>query len=83
MVTEDYSIPVHTSLMEERQLLGIGEKAFYCMLFFTLILSALVSFYCIGIGIIAVLICRRLCKNEPFFIDFLFENLMQQDVYEG
>lgn len=83
MKEEDYSIPVHNSLMEKRQLFGIGEKAFYAILFFTLILASLVSIYCIGIGIVALLICRRLCKNEPLLIDFLFENLMQQDIYEG
>ncbi len=79
----DYSQPVHTSLMEKKQLLGIGPVAFYAILFITLILTALVNFYCIGIGILAILICRRLCKNEPMLIDFLFENLMQQDIYEG
>ena len=63
--------------------LGIGQAAFYTILFITLMLTALVSFYCIGIGIVAILICRRLCKNEPMLIEFLFENLMQQDVYEG
>ena len=79
MKEEDYSLPVHTSLMEKKQLLGIGQAAFYTIL----MLTALVSFYCIGIGIVAILICRRLCKNEPMLIEFLFENLMQQDVYEG
>ena len=80
---EDYSLPVHTALMEKKQLFGVGEKAFYGILFITLILASLVSIYCIGIGIIALIICRRLCKNEPMLIDFLFENLMQQDIYEG
>lgn len=83
MTEEDYSLPVHTSLMEKKQLMGIGSKAFYAILFVTLILSALISFYCIGIGIVAVIICRKLCKNEPMLIDFIFENLMQQDIYEG
>ena len=83
MDIEEYSLPVHTSLMEKKQLLGIGSKAFYAILFVTIILTSFISFYCIGIGIVAVLICRRLCKNEPMLIDFLSENLMQQDIYEG
>ena len=83
MKEEDYSLSVHTSLMEKPQLFGIGNKAFYAILFVTLILASLVSIYCIGIGIVALLVCRRLCKNEPLLIDFLFENLMQQDIYEG
>ncbi len=83
MSEEDYSLQVHTSLMEKKMLLGIGSTAFYAILFVTVMLAALVSVYCIGIGIIALLVCRRLCKNEPLLMEFLFENLMQQDVYEG
>ena len=83
MSEEDYSLPVHTSLMEKKMLLGVGTTAFYAILFVTVMLAALVSVYCIGIGIIALLVCRRLCKNEPLLMEFLFENLMQQDVYEG
>ena len=79
----DYSLPVHTSLMEKQVLFGIGEKAFYAILMVTVILCAMVSIYCIGIGIIALIICRVLCKKEPFLLDFLFENLTQQDIYEG
>lgn len=79
----DYALPVHTSLMQKKQLFGIGEKAFYFILMLTIILTSMVSIYCIGIGIIALIICRRLCKNEPMLIDFLFENLMQNDIYIG
>ncbi len=79
----DYAIPVHQSLMEKKMLFGIGEKAFYTILIFTIILATMVSIYCIGIGILALLICRRLCKNEPMLLEFLFENLSQQDIYIG
>ena len=79
----DYAIPVHQSLMEKKMLFGIGEKAFYTILIFTVILATMVSIYCIGIGILALLICRRLCKNEPMLLEFLFENLSQQDIYIG
>lgn len=79
----DYALPVHTSLMTKKQLMGIGDKAFYSILLITLVLTAMVSIYCIGIGIVATIICRKLCKNEPMLIDFLLDNLMQQDIYEG
>lgn len=79
----DYGLQVHTSLLEKQVLMGVGEKAFYIILLITIILASLVSIYCIGIGIIALLICRRLCKNEPFLLDFLFENLSEQDIYIG
>ncbi|MCQ2596551.1 MAG: VirB3 family type IV secretion system protein [Treponema sp.] len=79
----DYSIPVHQSLMEKKVLFGIGEKAFYTILICTIILASLVSIYCIGIGIAALLICRRVCKNEQMLLEFLFENFNQQDKYIG
>lgn len=79
----DFSLPVHTSLMEKQVLFGIGEKAFYAILMVTIILAAMVSVYCIGLGVIALIVCRILCKKEPFLLDFLFENLGQQDIYEG
>lgn len=34
---EDYSQPVHVSLMEKKLFFGIGEKAFYIIGFITLI----------------------------------------------
>lgn len=80
---EDYAIPVHQSLMEKKMLFGIGEKAFYSILIFTVILAAMVSIYCIGIGIAILLICRRLCRKEPMLLEFLFENFSQKDTYIG
>ena len=79
----DYALPVYNSLMQKKQLFGIGDKAFYLILMITIILASMVSVYCIGLGILSVIICRRLCKNEPMLLDFLFDNLMQNDIYEG
>lgn len=80
---ENYAIPVHQSLLEKKVLFGIGEKAFYTILLITIILASAVSIYCIGIGILAVIICQRICKNDSYLLDFLFENFNQQDIYIG
>ncbi|MEE0886985.1 MAG: VirB3 family type IV secretion system protein [Treponema sp.] len=80
---EDYSQPVHVSLMEKKLFFGIGEKAFYIIGFITLIICALTTIYAIVIGIVGILICRIICKKDPLTIDFALENLMQKDVYEG
>ena len=80
---QDYSQPVHVSLMEKKLFFGIGEKAFYIIGFITLIICALTTIYAIVIGIVGILICRIICKKDPLTIDFALENLMQKDVYEG
>ncbi len=80
---EDYSQPVHVSLMEKKLFFGIGEKAFYIIGFITLIICALTTIYAIVIGIVGILACRIICKKDPLTIDFALENLMQKDVYEG
>ncbi len=79
----DFAMPVHQSLMEKKVLFGIGDKAFYTILMITILLASMVSVYCIGIGVLAVIICRRICKNEPYLLEFLFENFTQQDFYIG
>ncbi len=80
---EDYSKPVHVSLMEKKLFFGIGEKAFYIIGFITLIICALTNIYAIVIGIAGIFICRIICKKDPMTIDFALENLMQKDIYEG
>lgn len=80
---EDYSQPVHVSLMEKKLFFGIGEKAFYIIGFITLIICALTNIYAIVIGVVGILVCRIICKKDPLTIDFALENLMQKDVYEG
>ncbi len=80
---EDYSQPVHVSLMERKLFFGIGEKAFYIIGFITLIICALTTIYAIVIGVLGILVCRIICKKDPLTIDFALENLMQKDVYEG
>ncbi len=79
----DYSVPVHQSLMEKHQLFGIGEKAFYGIVMVTLILCSMISFWCIVLGIVALLACKMLCKNEPQLMEFILQNIQVQDRYRG
>lgn len=75
--------PVYKALLEKPRIFGIGEPAFYGILIFTVLLMSTVSIYCIGIGILCLIICRILCKKEPYMIDFLVKDITQQDFYEG
>lgn len=75
--------PVYKSLIHKPTLFGIGQLPFYSILILTVILVGMVSFYCIAIGIILLLSARMICKKDKHQIDFLFEDMMEADHYEG
>lgn len=79
----DYAHPVHQSLMDIPQLFGVGEKAFYAIVMVTVLLCALISFWCLGVGLVALLVCKRLCRNEPMLLEFMIQNMQQSDIYLG
>lgn len=79
----DYALPVHQALLHPIQLFGIGDTAFMIILMTTTFLATLVSAWCIIIGLIALFIVKQLCKNEPYLVDFIIENLSQSDIYIG
>lgn len=79
----DYQLPVYTSLMEKHVFFGIGETAFYLIAILTIILMSLLSIYCIIIGVLAIFVCKIICKNEPQLLEFLFQNLLQSKIYAG
>lgn len=79
----NYSLPVHRSLMEKRVLFGIGRKCFAAIFIVTGIFACITNFLAFGGGIFAVFICRALCKDEPYLIDFVIETLHQQNSYNG
>ncbi|MEE0887434.1 MAG: VirB3 family type IV secretion system protein [Treponema sp.] len=77
----DYQMNVYSSLLSVKPFLGIGEAAFTVISFITVILMIAVTKLCVVIGVIAVLILRFVCKDEPRMMDFFFDNLMQSDIY--
>lgn len=83
MEEASYSLPVHRSLMEKKVFFGIGRKAFMVIMIFTAILASMTNFLAFGVGIVAVFVCRALCKDEPYLIDFVIETLRQQSIYNG
>ena len=80
---EEFAIQTHTSLMEKKVFFGIGAKAFYIIGFITVILCALTTIYALGLGLVAIAVCRIVCKKDSMTIDFAIENMMQKDIYEG
>jgi len=83
MEENDYGLPVHRSLMEKKVLFGIGRKAFFVIIVFTAILASITNFIAFGVGVVAVFVCRALCKSEPYLIDFVIETLSQKSSYNG
>lgn len=75
--------PVYASVMTKPRIFGIGEKAFYGIVVLTVVLMSMVSVFCIGIGIIMLVVLRLLCRKEPLLVDFLIENISESDFYEG
>jgi len=79
----NYSLPTHKSLMQKWTFLGIGQTAFLVIVMVSIILASMLSIYCILLGVVAFFVCRALCKNEPQRMEFIFQNLGQQDIYLG
>lgn len=79
----DYQLPVYSSLTEKHVFFGIGETAFYAIAVLTIILMSLLSIYCILFGVAAVFICQLVCKNEPMFMEFTFQSILQAKIYVG
>ena len=79
----DYSIPVRKSLMEQDIMFGIGQTAFFVIFMVTVILAASLGLFFITFGAIAFFVCRLLCRKDAMTIEFLFQNLSEQDFYRG
>jgi type IV secretory pathway TrbD component len=83
MKLSDYSVPVHRSLQEPDAAFGVGTTALLLVFTGTIVLSSLVSIWCILLGAAALIVLRALCREDPFLVDILIENLFQKDRYEG
>lgn len=79
----NYQIPVYTSLMEKHVFFGIGETAFYLIAVITIILMSLLSIYCVLFGVVAVFICKQICRKEQMFLEFMFQSMLQSKLYVG
>ncbi len=80
---QDYSIPVHRSLLANDMLLGIGTNAAIILLVVTVLAVNMIGlwFLLVSVGIYFVL--RILCKEDPYLLEITLNNLLEQDVYYG
>lgn len=79
----DFSTPFHRVLLQPNQLLGIGVAPAMFILVITIILMNMVSIWTFPIGVILYIVCKLLCKKDPYMLTILFERLMQPSIWRA
>lgn len=79
----DFASPVYRVLLEPNQIFGIGMAPAMFILVLTIVLMNLVSVWTFPVGIILFIICRILCKKDPYMLTILFERLMQPSIWRA
>ena len=79
----DFSEPVHRVLLAPNQLLGIGLAPAMFILVLDIVLMNMVSIWCFPIGIVLYIICRMLCKKDPYMLTILIARLMQPSIWRA
>ena len=77
---EDFSAPVHVSLMEKNVMFGIGTTVFCVIMMVTVVLMAMVGAPCVLLGVVLLLVCRQVCKKDKMTLEFMFQNMGFRDL---
>lgn len=78
---EDYSLPVHKSLHVVDLPLGIGLKPLALLLVAGILGVEFISIWFLLVVGIVYFILRLLCKSDPYLLEILMDNVLQQDEY--
>ena len=79
----DFKIPVHRSLLQADMLMGIGTNAAILLLVVTIVCMQIVGLWFIFISVGIYFVLRILCKNDPYLLEQLLDNILEQDMYHG
>ena len=79
----DFTSPIHRVLLEPNQLMGIGMIPAMFILIITILLMNLVSIWTFPVGLILFLVCRALCKKDPYMLTILFDRLTQPSIWRA
>lgn len=79
----DYSIPVHKSLQSPDLPLGIGLKPLMLLVIIGVIGVNFVSIWFVLTLVPIYIVLRMLCKADPYMIEIMIDNVLQQDEYLG
>ncbi len=80
---QDYSIPVHRSLLATDMLLGIGTNAAIILLVVTVLAVNMIGLWFLLVSVGVYFVLRILCKEDPYLLEITLNNLLEQDVYYG
>ena len=77
-----YKQKVHRSLLQREMLGGIPQAGFLILLMLGLIFIYLLELYISIVPIVLIyFVMRHLSKKDPWFIDFVLNNIMQKDKF--
>lgn len=79
----DFKISVHRSLLQPDMFMGIGTSPAIILLVVTILCMELVGLWFIFISIGIYFILRILCKSDPYLLEQLLENILEQDMYHA
>lgn len=79
----DFTSPIHRVLLEPNQLMGIGMIPAMFILIITILLMNLVSIWTFPVGLILLVVCRALCKKDPYMLTILFDRLTQPSIWRA
>ncbi len=79
----DYASPIHKSLIQDDVDFGIGVIPAVLIIVLTIILMRLVSIWCMFAGFSLFIIAKFATRNNPHFLEILFERLLTSNVYRS
>lgn len=79
----DYKLSVHRSLLATDTLFGIGTNAAIILMVVSIILMQIIGLWVIFVSLTAFFLLKILCKEDPYLVDILLNNITEQDVYNG
>ena len=79
----DFKITVHRSLLQPDMLMGIGTNAATMLLVVTILCMQIVGLWFIFISVGIYFVLRILCKSDPYLLEQLLDNILEQDMYHG
>ena len=79
MTLQDYSMPVHKSLLQPDLIMGVPKNVFMLIFLITAIFVYLFGKFGALIAIPVYIPCRILCKSDPHMLTIAIESLLDPD----
>lgn len=79
----NYAEPVHQALLQPDIFLGIGTYPALLILIVTIVLMNTISIWLFTVGVALVLILRLVSRNDPQMLDFIFDRLMNPEIWRA